>query len=432
MAIQGALNDEYYWEKRGYIKIAPAKNARYGCYLDNFNLETAFKTVYSTNNTFHQGTFHYLNIYLKQNEKETTILIYLNDTFNRVAYSEVEAVKKYVMEEIGWKYHNPHIIVYVMTERYGCIRLAKNPNTLVSYCGRLYGKGWMHTWYNRQFYKDYKDLVKYSIYEMTNEFDDDCFEFYGGHRPIVTFILMALMVYAFVRGSSGLLELFPLSLQRFIEGNLYHNNIVDYIWLLICPIFMHANIIHLLGNLSVLFIFGQMLESRIGSKEFSIIFFLSGIMGNLVSLSYNLDNRSYYSETVGASGAILGLLGGLVITGSIDFVKKKILVKHFILYLGVSALYIFLCSFGTNVDNACHIGGFIGGLLVTIIVRCITRMIMYKFYNGDAFRNKIDKENALVHKSNLVKAQIEAEDKIIEEASERRYNKRGTNNKIRF
>ncbi|NQV09095.1 rhomboid family intramembrane serine protease [Candidatus Woesearchaeota archaeon] len=73
-------------------------------------------------------------------------------------------------------------------------------------------------------------------------------------------------------------------------------------WILVTSMFLHANINHLLFNMYALFIFGPLIEQRIGKKRFLFIYFLSGIVAALIS-------TFFYHSALGASGAIMGILG---------------------------------------------------------------------------------------------------------------------------
>ncbi|MBU0760911.1 MAG: rhomboid family intramembrane serine protease [Nanoarchaeota archaeon] len=77
-------------------------------------------------------------------------------------------------------------------------------------------------------------------------------------------------------------------------------------WRFITSIFLHANIVHLLYNLLALALFGSILEKFIGGKRFLLIFFVSGILANLLSINF-------YSSSLGASGAIFGIIGALIV-----------------------------------------------------------------------------------------------------------------------
>lgn len=157
-----------------------------------------------------------------------------------------------------------------------------------------------------------------------------------------------------------------LLLNRFSDlklldvGGLVHFNVVHGEWYrLITSIFLHYNFEHILMNMLSLFIFGKIVESIVGHWRFLIIYFVSGLFGNFASLSFNTDTVS-----VGASGAIFGLIGAIFAFMYIgkQFNQKligQLLIVLFVL-IGVSLLM-------QNVNIVAHVGGFIGGLLITLI-----------------------------------------------------------------
>ena len=106
-----------------------------------------------------------------------------------------------------------------------------------------------------------------------------------------------------------------LYLNRFSDvkllevGGLVHFNVVHGEWYrLISSMFLHFNFEHILMNMLSLFIFGKIVESIIGSWRMLIIYIISGLYGNFVSLSFNTTTIS-----VGASGTIFGLIGSIFV-----------------------------------------------------------------------------------------------------------------------
>ncbi|HEX3048526.1 MAG TPA: rhomboid family intramembrane serine protease [Bacillota bacterium] len=134
-------------------------------------------------------------------------------------------------------------------------------------------------------------------------------------------------------------------------------------WRLLTPIFMHANEIHLLVNCYSLYVLGQLIERIYGSGKFTIIYFGAGILGNIMSMIFTGPN----SYGVGASGAIFGLLGAVLYFG---IENPKVFKKYFganvivtvIINLGIASLI-------PNIDSFAHLGGLIGGFLVSGIVK---------------------------------------------------------------
>ncbi len=133
------------------------------------------------------------------------------------------------------------------------------------------------------------------------------------------------------------------------------------VWRLLTSAFLHGNILHLLVNMYSLWIIGSQVETYIGKWKFLVIYLLSAIMGSLFSIVFYANSIS-----IGASGALFGLMGALLYFG-----------YHYRLYLSntltsqIIPIIILNLLFGFTVpgiDNACHIGGLIGGYLSTMIV----------------------------------------------------------------
>ena len=127
-------------------------------------------------------------------------------------------------------------------------------------------------------------------------------------------------------------------------------------------IFLHAGIIHLACNMYSLFVIGPQIESFYGKLKYLFIFLISGISGSILSLAF-ADN---YSVSVGASGAIFGLLGSILYFG-----------YHYRVYLGntlksqiipVIILNLIIGFSLSGIDNFAHIGGLIGGVFASMVV----------------------------------------------------------------
>ena len=131
--------------------------------------------------------------------------------------------------------------------------------------------------------------------------------------------------------------------------------------LLTCA-FLHVGLIHLVVNMYSLRVIGPSVEGLIGKGKFVFIYLISAISASLMSLVFVDSNI----VSVGASGAIFGLMGALLYFG-----------YHYRIYLGnviksqiipiivINLLFGFLVS---GVDNAAHIGGLIGGFLMAMVL----------------------------------------------------------------
>ncbi len=172
--------------------------------------------------------------------------------------------------------------------------------------------------------------------------------------PYITYLLIAMCVIFYLvplvfGASTYILEAFGVHGPSIKAGQYYR---------LLTGIFLHANIIHLLFNCYALYVIGSQLESFLGKIKFVIIYLFSGIMGALFSSIFGGASIS-----IGASGAIFGLMGSLVYFGYHYRVFLGNVIKSQIIPLIIINLIIGFSMAG--IDNAAHIGGLIGGTMIT-------------------------------------------------------------------
>lgn len=138
-----------------------------------------------------------------------------------------------------------------------------------------------------------------------------------------------------------------------VEGHEYYR--------LLTSIFLHFGIEHLLNNMVMLGALGFHLEPEIGRLRFLLVYFLSGIGGNVCSLLVNV----WLGDVVvsaGASGAVFGLTGALLCVVIRNKGRIGRLNKKRVLILVLLSIYIGLTTAG--VDNAAHIGGLVCGFVL--------------------------------------------------------------------
>ncbi|MEE9585984.1 MAG: rhomboid family intramembrane serine protease [Nitrososphaerales archaeon] len=125
-----------------------------------------------------------------------------------------------------------------------------------------------------------------------------------------------------------------------------------YVWQMFTSIFVHVNLIHLLGNMLFLMIFGMGAEALFGRRQYLIIYFSSGLFGSLLSLFMGLNTVS-----AGASGAIFGIFGAVTIY------SERLDVQSILMAL-VYSLYFLMLNIGVNVNVYAHAGGLLVGLIL--------------------------------------------------------------------
>ena len=192
--------------------------------------------------------------------------------------------------------------------------------------------------------------------------------------PIVTNIIILTCVLYFI------LMLFNTN------GNLSANNLLKYganyqsyikageWYRLFSCMFVHASVIHLVLNMYALKIIGSQVESYLGKIKYIIVFIVSGLIGSLFSAIFTK------AVSVGASGAIFGILGSLLyFTYHYRIVLGNAL-KYEILPVVIFNLIIGL--FIPGVDISAHIGGLIGGVFTTMAVGVPGKINKRSIING--------------------------------------------------
>lgn len=135
-------------------------------------------------------------------------------------------------------------------------------------------------------------------------------------------------------------------------------------WILLTSIFLHANPNHILFNMYALFLFGPLLEQKIGAKRFLIAYLGSGLIASFIS-------GFFYPSALGASAAIMGMIGALIIL----MPKLRLLLFFFIptpLWMaGIfwALLDVFGVFFPSGVGNIAHLVGMGCGLLYGLALR---------------------------------------------------------------
>ena len=182
-------------------------------------------------------------------------------------------------------------------------------------------------------------------------------ELFKPKKPIITYALIAINVIIFLLGmilnlSDTFINLFANYGPLVTEGQYYR---------LFTSMFIHANLFHILFNMYALYLLGSQAEGFFGKGKFLVIYILSGISGSLLSILLNQG-----SVSVGASGAIFGILGALLYFGYNNRVYLgNTLIREIVPVILINLAFGFMM---TGVDNFAHIGGLIGGLTTAMAV----------------------------------------------------------------
>lgn len=142
------------------------------------------------------------------------------------------------------------------------------------------------------------------------------------------------------------------SVKNLIEGREWYR--------IVTSMFLHADVQHIFSNMLILYYIGNVVEKKIGHVPYIIIFFLSGIIGNILSAGYELLTEVYVSS-VGASGAVFGIEGALLMLVLINKGKCSGVTLGRLVFAIAFSLY---CGFTSSyVNNAAHIGGVMAGFV---------------------------------------------------------------------
>ncbi len=193
-------------------------------------------------------------------------------------------------------------------------------------------------------------------------------------RPIITYaliiinVLVFIAMYIFGKGSEDnlTLVLFGANYPALVRAGDYYR--------LITSAFLHSGLLHLIFNNYALYVIGSQLESFLGRVKFLIIYLVSAICGSLMSMLFS------NGISVGASGAIFGLLGSLLYFGYNYRVYLGTVLKSQIIPLIILNLIIGFVTPG--IDNAAHIGGLLGGLGMTMALGIKYKTSTFEKVNG--------------------------------------------------
>jgi membrane associated rhomboid family serine protease len=224
--------------------------------------------------------------------------------------------------------------------------------------------------------------------------------------PVVNYVLIALniLVFVFLQGLGSNLEFTyaystvpeeivtgsdvitedalvqdPYTGQTFTQPGLQATPVSVYITLF-TSMFMHGGFAHIFGNMLYLWIFGDNIENLMGHKRYLAFYLVCGILASLAHvLSTALTDSNMFIPSLGASGAISGVLGGymllfpgrrvrVLIFRTIQEVPAIVAIGLWFLFQLVNGLGMLGGgSEGGGVAYAAHIGGFIAGLVLVKI-----------------------------------------------------------------
>lgn len=207
--------------------------------------------------------------------------------------------------------------------------------------------------------------------------------------PIINYLLIAANIIVFFhqatlppRAEKAFVMLYATVPARIPAALAGHTSIQLAFEPLFTSMFLHGGLLHLLGNMLFLFIFGDNIEDVFGHFGYLVFYLFCGICSGLTHVLFNLHSAL---PAIGASGAISGVMGAY----AVFFPRARVLMLFFIFILPVPAIVVlgywfvlqFLAGLGQFGQAAtggvavwAHIGGFIVGLLIALLLRPALRV----------------------------------------------------------
>jgi membrane associated rhomboid family serine protease len=208
-------------------------------------------------------------------------------------------------------------------------------------------------------------------------------------RPVVTYALIAINFLVF------LLTLVVGLTRAFLAfGAVPALIVLDYqYYRLVTSMFLHGDFLHILFNMWGLFIFGRDIESSVGSGRFTLLYFLSGIVGGMAYVFYMLtyaaeyDPRAAFVPAIGASGAVFGVMGSFAVLYprrpvAFFFYFLPIIAPAFvaITLMGLIQTLLALALPFSSIAYTAHVGGLAVGMLMGLWFRSLLRKRYYVMF----------------------------------------------------
>lgn len=224
--------------------------------------------------------------------------------------------------------------------------------------------------------------------------------------PYITYALVAInslifFIVFYVVSPAQLNELYNWGANN-------HNAVLNFgeYHRLFTSMFLHGSLVHIVFNMYALYVIGQTVERFFGHARFALVYFLGGLGGSVLSVILN----DPMVRSVGASGAVFAIFGAEMV---FLYKHRKLLgrmaqaqLRQLVIIAGINFLYGFATTFnpgGINIDNWGHIGGFIGGLVLSWL---IGPLLIPKRHPTDERGLAIDDINPLQRSSQYVLAYI--------------------------
>lgn len=180
-------------------------------------------------------------------------------------------------------------------------------------------------------------------------------------NALITYSLIGINIAAYVLTAILSKNIYTSDINVLIFLGAKVNSLIqngEYYRLITC-MFLHGGVIHLALNMYALYAIGPLIENIFGRKKYLAIYFISGILSSMLSFIMST------SVSIGASGAIFGLLGASLVFAV--KMKNRIGKEFMVNIITVIGINLFIGFSMPNVDNYGHVGGLIGGVISSLI-----------------------------------------------------------------
>ncbi len=184
-------------------------------------------------------------------------------------------------------------------------------------------------------------------------------------KAICTIILAGANIIIFLYLSFGGMTEDPVYMLG--KGAMYVPYVMENkeFYRIITSIFLHFGFAHLINNMITLILLGWQLELEIGKIKYLIIYFVSGIGGNILSAVNEMRTQDY-AVSAGASGAIFGIIGALIYVAMRNHGRVGTVSGRGVIFMAALSLYYGFTS--TGIDNFAHIGGLLCGFVLAVLL----------------------------------------------------------------
>ena len=178
-----------------------------------------------------------------------------------------------------------------------------------------------------------------------------------------------------------------------------------YVWQIFTYMFLHGNLWHIFFNMYALLIFGIPIEQEWGSRRFLLYYFFTGIGAGISIFLINLiaQGPGYVSPTLGASGAVFGLLLAFgILYPNVELLLFFILpikAKHLVILYGILELIMELSSSSSQISHVGHLGGLLFGIIYFLVFRKRALSFKAKIIQSRIKKNLEEHSSALQEKT---------------------------------